>query len=556
MNAHRVTVPRAVPRGLRLSLLVLLAGAVLYAQTAAPPTEPPRLVVMVVLDGFRADALSTFSSHWRRGMKTLITEGANFRRVQIPYLTTDTCSGHFTISTGTLPYEHGMVVDDWYDRDLRKQVECTDDESARAVTYGADAKAGNSAVNLKVPTLADRLRDERPGARVVTLSIKARGAIGLAGHGGTAVTWFDDGAGSFVTSSVYARAQVPAVKQFFEQSPYQRDLDAAWTLRDAEAAYRSHDAALGERPPAGWDGLFPHVLKGVKGADGQYVTQWQRSGFANAYLGRFAVSMIDLYQLGKGQTIDYLGISFTGTDRVGHAFGPDSREYEDAAARLDDVLGDLIAALDRAVGRQRYVLALTADHGTTSVPQVTPGAGRVVNEDVRERIEDTLRTRYGAADGGSHVEWSVWGGYALRAATRARLEADPATVRAVQEAVQAIPGVQRLLYTPTLSRESKDALERMAALSGANTRRGEFVLTVQRNWVYTVRNGADATHHNTGQDYNQRVPLILLGGAIRAGAYDALTSPIDIAPTLASLVGVTLPAAHGRVLTEALQPRH
>jgi hypothetical protein len=382
----------------------------------------------------------------------------------------------------------------------------------------------------------------------VTVSIKARGAIGLAGHGGTAVTWFDDGADTFVTSSVYARAPVPAVKQFMDASPYQRDLDAAWTLRDAEATYHARDAGLGERPPAGWTALFPHVLKGIKGADGQYATQWQRSGFANAYLTRMAVSMLEAYQLGKGNTVDVLGLSLTGTDRVGHAFGPDSREYEDVVARLDDELGDLIAALDRTVGRSGYVLVLTADHGTTSVPQVTPGAGRVVNEEVRERIEDTLRTRYGAAEGGSHVEWSVWGGYVVREATRARLAADPATVRAVQEAVQTIPGVQRLLYTPTLSRTAKDPLEQMAALSGATMRRGEFLLTVQRNWVYTLRNGADATHHNTGQDYNQRVPLILFGGPVRAGTFDVPVSPIDIAPTLASLVGVTMPTARGRVL--------
>ena len=302
------------------------------------------------------------------------------------------------------------------------------------------------------------------------------------------------------------------------------------------------------RSPAGWTALFPHVLKGIKGADGQYATQWQRSGFANAYLTRMAVSMLEAYQLGKGNTVDVLGLSLTGTDRVGHAFGPDSREYEDVVARLDDELGDLIAALDRTVGRSGYVLVLTADHGTTSVPQVTPGAGRVVNEEVRERIEDTLRTRYGAAEGGSHVEWSVWGGYVLREATRARLATDPATVRAVQEAVQTIPGVQRLLYTPTLSRTAKDPLEQMAALSGATMRRGEFLLTVQRNWVYTLRNGADATHHNTGQDYNQRVPLILFGGPVRAGTFDVPVSPIDIAPTLASLVGVTMPTARGRVL--------
>ena len=533
-----------------LALVAALAASPLVVSAA----DTPRLVVMVVLDGFQADSLSTFSSHWRRGFKTLLAEGANFRRVRYPYLTTDTCAGHFTISTGTLPRTHGMVVDDWYDREHRRQVECTDDESARPISYGVESMAGNSASNLKLPTFADRLREQRQGARVVTLSIKARGAVGLAGHGGDAVTWFDDAADTFVTSSAYASAPVPAVTAFMNDNPFQQDLGAIWTLRDVAAAYRYRDAGVGERPPAGWNGLFPHTLRGPRGADGQYATQWQRSGFLNAYLGRFALSMLDAYQLGRRDGTDYLGISFTGTDRVGHAFGPDSREYEDVAARLDDVLGDLIADLDAKVGRQNYVLALTADHGVTPMPMTSAGAGKVANEDIRERIEEALAARYGTAQDGTHVEWAVWGSYFLREATRTRLASDPATVRAVQEAVGAIPGVERLLYTPMLSTDSRDPLVKMAALSEALGRRGEFMVALSKNWSYITRGSTDAVHHNAGQDYNQRVPLLLFGGSIRPGTYDTAVAPTDIAPTLAVVAGVSMPGVEGRVLREALLP--
>jgi predicted AlkP superfamily pyrophosphatase or phosphodiesterase len=533
---------------------VVFLACLAVASVALRAAAPPRLVVMVVIDGFQADYLTTFAGHWRRGFKTLLAEGANFRRVRYPYLTTDTCAGHFTISTGTLPRTHGMVVDDWYDRDARKQVECTDDESVHPVSYGVESMARNSARNLNLPTLADRLREERPGGRVVTLSIKARGAIGLAGHAGDAVTWFDDVADAFITSSAYAPGPVPAVKAFMDSNPYQQDLNAVWTLRDAAATYRHRDAGIGERPPAGWNGLFPHTLAGPRGADGQYATQWQRSGFANAYLGRFALTLLDAYQLGRRDVTDYLGISFTGTDRVGHAFGPDSREYEDIVARLDDVLGDLIASLDTKVGRPNYVLVFSADHGVTPIPATPAGAGKVAAEDVRERIEEVLLARYGSPEGASHVEWSIWGSYFLRAATKARLASDPATVRAVQEAAGAIPGVERLLYTPTLSIDSRDPLVRAASLSEAHGRRGEFMVALSKNWSYITRASADAVHHNAGHDYNQRVPLIFFGAGIRAATIDTQASPADIAPTLASFAGVTMPSAEGRVLREVLPP--
>jgi len=536
---------------LRRCVLVVAALCLGLLWRPASAADPARLVVMVVLDGFRAEFLDTYASHWRRGFRTLLAEGARFRNTRYPYLTTDTCAGHFTISTGVLPYRHGLVVDDWYDRALGRQVECTHDEDAKPIGYGVQATTANSAKNLSLPTLADRLRSERPGSRVVTVSLKARGSIGLAGHGGDAVTWWDDAVDGFVTSTAYASSAVPAVKAFLDANSHQRDLDATWTLRDPEGTYRNRDAGLGERPPAGWGALFPHTLRGVRGADGQFATQWQRSGFVNAYLGRFALALVDAFGLGRGQGTDFLGVSFTGTDRVAHGFGPDSREYEDVVARMDDVLGDLVESLDVSVGRANYVLMLTADHGVTSIPSIARGTGRVVNEDVRDRIEETLLSRYGPLpEGVTHVESSVWGGYVLRPATAARVASDPDTVRAVRRVVEAIPGVERLIHTPTITLDARDPLLRSAALGGANMRRGEFLLSVARGWTYMTRNSGEAIHHSTGQDYNQHVPLVFLGGGIAPGRYDVAVSPIDIAPTLAALAGVTMPTADGRVLPQ------
>lgn len=536
----------------RLATLLLCVFAVTVG--AQPAAVQPKLVVMVVVDQFRPEFLTTFSAHWRRGFKTLLAEGANFRRAAYPYLYTDTCAGHFTIGTGTLPRTHGMINDDWYDRDARRQFECTADDKSPALSYGAPSKLGNSAVHLKVETLADRLRARDTSARVVTVSLKARGAIGLAGHKGDAVTWFDEAASTFLTSTAFAGAPVPAVRQFIAAHPYQASLGATWNLRDAPATYRNRDAGVGERPPAGWSGLFPHVLKGAEGADAQYARQWQRSGFSDAYLGALALTLVDSFNLGGRNATDFLGVSLSGSDRVGHAFGPHSREYEDIVARLDDVLGDLIETLDKKVGRRNYVLALSADHGVAPVVGVD-GLGRVYGEDVRDRVEEVLTARYGPSADGSHVEWYVTGGVYLRKATRTRLATDPATQRAVQSAVEEIPGVARLLYAPAIAADSKDPMVRMAALSGNPERAGDFIVVSARNWIATTRGGQDAASHNGPYDYNQRVPLLLLGGAIRPGIYDAAVSPADIAPTLAAVSGASLSTSEGRVLTEALQDR-
>src|SRR6185436_16889761 len=196
--------------------LLAAAAAVLLLTAASGAQQPTRLIVIVVLDQFRADYLNTFASHWRGGFKTLLNEGAVFTRAAYPYFHTDTCAGHFTIGTGTLPRTHGMVADNWWEAQSRRLIECTDDEKAPVVSYGRPSKLGKSARNSMAPSLADELRGQKPGARVVTLSMKARSAIGLAGHGGDAVTWFEEavGVGSFVTSRTFSTDQVPAVRTF------------------------------------------------------------------------------------------------------------------------------------------------------------------------------------------------------------------------------------------------------------------------------------------------------------------------------------------------------
>ena len=536
-----------------LRLLAAL-GAVLLLTAAPAAQQPIRLVVIVVLDQFRADYLNTFAPHWRAGFKTLLSEGAVFTRAQYPYFHTDTCAGHFTIGTGAFPRTHGMVADLWWEPKSRRSIECTDDDQSPVVSYGRPSKLGKSARNSMVPSLADELRGQKPGARVVTLSMKARSAIGLAGHGGDAVTWFEEavGVGSFVTSRAYSADGVAAVKGFLARDSFENDFGKFWTLRDAPETYRNADAGVGERPRQPWTGLFPHEIRGATGSRDDGVALWRASPFGDAYLGRMAADLSDAFQLGRREATDFLGVSFSATDAVGHPFGPASRELEDTAARQDDVLGALITYLDDKVGRERYVLALSADHGVADVP-VMRGAGRVASEDVRDRIEEILISRFGPAPGNGRYIAASSDFVRFADGVFDRVRNEPGLIAAIERGVTAIPGVERVLRKDQLSDRSSDPIVRAAALTSFEGRSGDLIIVSKPNWPLGGRAAAEAGSHGAPYDYDQRVPVILFGGGIKAGRYDRAATPADIAPTLARVAGIQMPKAEGRVLSEALK---
>lgn len=534
----------------RLLLVLPALTALLLASPSAQ--QAPALVVIVVADQFRAEYLTSFAPHWRAGMRTLLEEGAVFRRAEYPYRHTDTCAGHFTIGTGTLPRTHGMIADSWWDAAARATVECTDDDQAQPVTYGLASKRGKSAKFLLVPTLAEELRGQRPGARVVSLSIKSRSAIGLAGRQGDAVTWFDEsnGVGSFVTSAAFSAKPVPEVKAFIDGDPFEKEFDSVWTLRDAEDRYRAADAGVGERPRAPRIGLFPHVMKGATNNRNDAFNLWRESPFGDAYLTRMAIALVDAFSLGRRGGTDFLGVGFSSADTVGHPFGPDSRELEDTVARLDDALGTLIAHLDTRVGRDNYVLGFSADHGVAPFP-VTMGAGTVASDDVRERIEAIMTKHFGKAA----TRWVVTGGSQPRLAEggMAKLAAQPEVLADIERAVLTIPGVERLLRTDTLAETAADPLVRMAALSHMPGRSGDFVIVPKRHWLVTGRTGPAGTNHGSPYDYDRHVPLILFGAGVKAGQYEQAATPADLAPSLARLAGIAMSKAEGRVLTEAIR---
>jgi predicted AlkP superfamily pyrophosphatase or phosphodiesterase len=534
--------------------LAVILGAGHVLSRAQTRVRPPTLLITIVVDQMRFDYIERYGRAWTGGLKRLVSEGAVFERTLYPYLNTVTCAGHATIATGALPYRHGIIMNEWYRRDVAKRVACTEDDTVKSVPYTPPGEPiGHSTRQLRVPTLGDRLRAASPDSRVVTLSMKPRSAAMLAGKNGTAVTWFAD-SNVWGTSTAYAAAPLSDVQSFVNANPVDRDRAVVWErVRDVRD-YLGADESQYERARAGWTSTFPHPIAGSMGSPGsRFFDLWERSPYSDTYLGRLAGTLIHAYRLGQRDVVDHLGISFSAVDYVGHDFGPDSHEVQDALFRLDQTLGELLALLDTTVGRDKYVIGLSADHGVSRIPEALKAegidAGRVLNAQVLKTAEAAMTAAYGAGPHVAHVEYT---NLYLTPTARARAQNDPAFIAPLVAAVAKLPGVARVFSTSDLAtkRTSADAIERAAALSFHPDASGDVTVVLREHWIGT--NTSTATH-GSAQWYDQHVPLIFLGAQIKPGRYTGATSPADLAPTLAATINLRMVDVDGRVLADALR---
>ncbi|GAC1680244.1 MAG: alkaline phosphatase family protein [Candidatus Acidiferrum sp.] len=535
------------------------------APVAAAKRAPgrPKLVVMIVVDQMRGDYVDKFRGQWKGGLKRLVEEGAWFRDAAYPYAATETCVGHTTISTGSFPATHGMIANAWWDREQQKMVTCTADAMVKNVGYaGASVKGGDSAVRMSVPAFAEELKFQSGGAtRVVTFSLKARASITMAGHKADAATWFDSKAAAWETSSAYKTQ--PFIEDYAKSHPVKQDYGKTWALALPEKDYFYDEKATGAVAPAGWNVTFPHRLGGKAGGtepDDAFTEQWSSSPFADTYLTQLAEAAVDSLELGKGSGTDYLGVSYSSVDYVGHEFGPRSWEIQDILVRLDKDLGELLEHLDKKVGRGNYVVALSADHGVVPVPEdlqkTGADAGVLHLPELQERIEKALEpfnyTKPAIArTSGSDVYFSR-GIYE-------RLKSDAAAMRAVMDAAQAQPGVAAVYRAEELQDRpaTKSSLRDAFSAGYFPGRSGDLLIVPKAYWLLDStpmgKNREYGTGHGTPYNYDQHVPLLLLGYGIQPGEYYGNATPADIAPTLASLCGITLAPRDGRVLAEALK---
>jgi predicted AlkP superfamily pyrophosphatase or phosphodiesterase len=496
---------------MRTSIRAAVAALLLLLAARPAESAPPRLVVVVVVDQMRADYVDWYGARWTGGLRRLYDQGAVLRNARYPYLNTLTCPGHFTISTGAYPHRHGMIANSWYDRTLRRMVDCTDDPAAALVSYPPGAPAeGNSARNAAVPTLAGAMHEQlQPKPRIAAFSHKARSAIALAAQAPGVVLWIEEG--RWTTSSAFAPAPARWLESFLAANP-------------------------------------------VAGAPPVPLSEWLRSPAADEYLGRLVGAGVAGMKLGQGPGTDFLGVSFSMTDIIGHKFGPRSPEVERALLQVDASLGRLLEALDQQVGREHYVLAMSADHGVALLPEENrragKDAGRLIATDLEKQAEAALAAELGPGDLVAEVPGNdVY----LVPGVHARLTAKPGALARVLRALRRIPGVAAAFDRSEVEHpaRARDPRRKAAALSYYPGRSGDLVLVHKPNWVV----GAAGSNHGSIHDYDRHVPVIFFGAGVKPGKYDRAASPADIAPTLARLLGVKLPHAEGRVLGEVLSAR-
>src|SRR5712691_3680929 len=548
--------------------VALLAWAFAIAsQAGAPAGKPsparPKLVGLLVVDQMRADYVDKFRGQWTSGLKRLLDEGAWFRDAAYPYAATETCVGHATISTGAFAATHGMIANEWWDRERQERVTCTADPTVKNSGYGGlEVKGGDSAARLLVPAFADELKFQSgAGTRVVTFSLKARASIMLGGRQGDAVTWFDPSVGAWTSSSAYPVAAF--VDECAKAHPVASDFGKTWALLLPSSAYLYSETATGAIPPAGFGAVFPHPLRGKPEStrpDPVFYYQWQTSPYADTYLTQLAETAVDKLELGKRAATDFLGVSFSSVDYVGHAFGPRSWEIQDILARLDKDLGELFAHLDKTVGKGNYVVAFTADHGVGPIPEdllkTGMDAGWLNVEQVKQHIEKNLEPFHFGKPAVAEVGA---GDIYFTPGTYDKLKADPAAMRAALDAIESVPGIAHVYRAEQLEDRpaTQSPLRAAEADSFFKSRSGDLLIVPKPYWPWDYSTSTKprqyGTTHGTPYYYDQRVPVLLMGFGIQPGEYFQAITPADIAPTLAALCGITLAPRDGRVLAEALK---
>ncbi len=537
-----------------LALVVLCATGPSARSARAAATVParPKLVVLISVDQMRGDYVDRFRHQWTKGFHRLVNEGAWFRQADYPYYNTVTCAGHASMSTGTVPAVHGMVLNQWWEHNNSRLVACTDDDNVQLVTYGGPVKGiGNSAHYLRSNTLADEIRLQGwPAPKVVSISLKARSAIMLGGRTPDAVIWLDEESGEWVTSTAFAARPSPMFADYIAKHPIKNEMGRAWNrmMPAGQYVYDYSTQVQSRRRVALVTKQYPHTVKGTGSeTGGAFTDAWESSPFSDSYLNALAMQSVDALKLGRGAATDLLAISYSALDKVGHDFGPDSHEAQDVMFNLDAELGVLFDKLDRDVGKGNYVVGLSADHGVAPVPERVKAmgfdGGRIDTTAAGRAIDAVLARELGP---GSYRTRVIYNDIYFNEGVYLKLKHDDKAMEAVLDTVRKIEGVWRVYRKEELS--ATDPLTRAPALSHYEGRSGDIKMLGRAYWITS----SSTTTHGTGHRYDTRVPVMLYGFGIRKGQYLEPSAPIDLAPTLAFLTGVTLPDAMGRVLTEAL----
>lgn len=541
--------------------MMMAVGAVLARErcTGTPAAlgseaggQTPRLLVMVVFDQLRADYLERWADLFGEGgFRRLQTDGAWFQNCHYPYAYTFTGPGHASLATGCSPSRHGIVNNEWYDRDAGAVVDAVAGPLGGA---GASAKVV-SPDRLAILALADRLKDvTHSRSRVVSLSLKDRSAVLLGGHRPDVCCWFDPAGGVFQTSAYYRGGLPVWVGRFNAGHPMDRWAGQEWRrLRpNLDYARRSGpDDVPGEGTGERQGRTFPHPFAGgARPPAKAYYKAVYDSPFGNEILLELAERAVDAEQLGRRDVSDLLCLSFSSTDSIGHIWGPDSQEALDGILRADRVMRRLLDILDARVGKGRYLLALTADHGVCPLPEVSRAAGydtgRVDPVLLALRAEAFLGQQFGKP--GARRRWLE--GVALpwlylnRKLIRERDLRDAAVEDALAEWLRHQSGILAAFTASRLAGRPLeiDDLERRVRRSFYAGRCGDVCLVVKPYYILWPAIPGTGTTHGSPHSYDTHVPLLLYGPGMAADIHKEPVTPQSLVALFAHAVHLKLAA--------------
>jgi hypothetical protein len=553
-------------------LACLLVATTTTAEAPRRPGDRPRLAVLLVFDQMRGDYLE----RWRPlfgpgGFRRLQGEGIWFTNCHYPYSDTYTGAGHASVATGCSPDVHGIIGNLWYERASRQYVTAAGSDRyrpvpdrphrrARSRSDGPQDPQSYSPERLLAPTVADSLKDATGGrGRVVSLSFKDRSAALPGGRRPDACYWFDNAVGGFESSTYYRDTLHPWVAAFNRSGAVGRWFGTPWDRLRSDLDYTREvgpDDATGEGPGFGQGRTFPHPTGGVPLPAATYYNALYNSPFGNDLLLELVQRAIDAEHLGRHDDPDLLCVSFSCNDPVGHTWGPDSQEVLDVTLRADRVVARLLDFLDERVGRGRYAVVLTSDHGVCPVPEAARrrglDTGRIAPSLLARKAEDFLRETFGGTKE-RWVEATAEGWVYLDRDTLARHgrqgpEVESALARwLVRQHGISVAFTRTELTTP---RPPYGELAAAVLRSFCPDRSGD-VVAVPRPY-YQITSFTTGTTHGTPYPYDTHVPLLVFGPGVAAGVRREPVQPLAAAVVVARLLGVPPPAKATAPLPDGL----
>ncbi|KAA2243253.1 alkaline phosphatase family protein [Chitinophaga agrisoli] len=523
----------------------LLAGAVALLQGVAAmgqAIERPKLVVGIVVDQMRWDYLYRYHDRFGAGgFKRMLNEGYSCENTFISHLPSFTAVGHSTVYTGSVPAIHGITGNDWTDQQTGRHWYCTEDTTVQSV--GSTTKAGAmSPRNLLASTITDELRlATNFRSKVVGVSLKDRASILPAGHTPNGAFWLDDSNASFITSTFYMKELPEWVKRFNDRKEPEQLMSKPWTT-----LYPINTYIQSTEDNSPWEGtfggetapVFPHNMPEIYKKD---PVSLRSTPSGNTLTLDFARAAVEGYNLGSGTVTDFLTINCASTDYAGHKFGPNSIEVEDVYLRLDKDLAAFFAFLDQRVGKGKYLVFLTADHGAAHsvgfMQEHNIPADFQKDKDLLAGLNNFLQTRFGATGLISNAQ-NYHLGFDQHKIEAAQLDYDVVKKETVRY-LQALPGIEFAADIDNIGNSPLPEPIKTMVINGYNPKRcGAIMVIPEPGWYSGFEKG---TTHGNWNAYDVHIPLVFMGWHVKHGNSNAITHMTDIAPTIAAMLHIQMP---------------